>query len=135
MLADASQRSAQMPALAAALRCIAIAVADGDTLTACCDGPGRVVHVTVRVAETDGPAKARPWGSRSKQHLAALCFPQPAVLRPCTTDHYGRTVACVECDGIDASRAAGLTGRRRAVGAAGLASSGVIELSVESKKG
>jgi endonuclease YncB( thermonuclease family) len=92
-----------MPVLAAMLACTVIGVADGDSLTARCDVPGGRVNITVRVAEIDAPEKGQAWGNRSKQHLAALCFQQPAVLRPQTTDRYGRTVARVECDGVDAS--------------------------------
>jgi endonuclease YncB( thermonuclease family) len=88
-----------MPALAAALACFVIGISDGDTLTARCDA----TNVTVRVAEVDAPEKGQGWGNRSKQHLAAPCFQQPAVVRPQTIDRYGRTVARVECDGVDAS--------------------------------
>lgn len=92
-----------MPLLAAALACTIIAIADGDTLTARCNAPDRIVNITVRVAEIDAPEKGQAWGNRSKQHPAALCFEKPAVVKPQTTDRYGRTVARVECDGIDAS--------------------------------
>jgi endonuclease YncB( thermonuclease family) len=61
------------------------------------------VNVTVRVAEIDAPEKAQPWGNRRKQHVAARCFGKPAIVARRTTDRYGRTVARVECDGIDAS--------------------------------
>jgi micrococcal nuclease len=89
-----------MPALAAAaLACVVIGIADGDTLTARCDA----TNITIRLAEIDAPEKGQAWGQRSKQHLAALCFQQPAVVTPRTTDRYGRTVARIECDGVDAS--------------------------------
>jgi endonuclease YncB( thermonuclease family) len=92
-----------MPSLAAMLACTVIGIADGDTLTARCDVPEGKVKVTVRVADIDAPEKAQPWGNRSRQHLAALCFGKEAILAPRTTDRYGRTVARVECDGSDAS--------------------------------
>lgn len=92
-----------MPALAAMLACTVIGIVDGDTLTVRCDVPEGKVYVTVRVAEIDAPEKAQPWGNRSKQNLAALCFGKPAIVAPQTTDRYGRTVARVKCDGTDAS--------------------------------
>ena len=49
------------------------------------------------------PEKGQPWGNRSRQHLAALCFGKPAIVSPRVTDRYGRTVARVECDGVDVS--------------------------------
>lgn len=89
--------------LTVALACIIIGVADGDTLTARCDTAEGKVNITVRVAEIDAPEKGQAWGSRSRQHLAELCFQRVAVVRTRTTDRYGRTVARVECDGTDAS--------------------------------
>jgi endonuclease YncB( thermonuclease family) len=92
-----------MPALAASLACIIIGIADGDTLKARCEMPDGQTNITVRVAEIDAPEKRQAWGQRSRQHLAATCFEKVAVVRPRTTDRYGRTVARVECDGTDAS--------------------------------
>lgn len=92
-----------MPALAALLACTIVAIADGDTLTARCDVPEGKVNITVRVAEIDAPEKGQAFGSRSRQHLAELCHGKPAIVSPRTKDRYGRTVARVECDGIDAS--------------------------------
>src|SRR5688500_6700949 len=46
-------------------------------------------------------------GGSSRQHLAALCFQQRAHVRPIAAnrgvDRYGRTVARVECNGMDAN--------------------------------
>ena len=92
-----------MPSLAAILACTVIGIADGDTLTAACDAPDGKVNVTVRVAEIDAPEKGQAWGNRSRQHLAALCHGKPAIVAMRTTDRYGRAVARVECDGVDAS--------------------------------
>ena len=41
--------------------------------------------------------------TEARQHLAELCFKKQAVEKPQTTDRHGRTVARVECDGIDAN--------------------------------
>jgi len=88
---------------AALLLCLVISISDGDTLTACCDTPRGVENIRVRLAEIDAPEKAQPFGARSKQHLAALCFKKRATLKPQRTDRCQRTVARVECDGADAS--------------------------------
>ncbi len=85
------------------LLCLVVAIADGDTLTVRCGVPGEYQQVKVRLAEIDAPEKAQPFGNRSRQHLAALCFQQQATIRPATTDRYGRTVARVECRGQDAN--------------------------------
>lgn len=85
------------------LLCLVVAIADGDTLTARCGEPGAYEQVKVRLAEIDAPEKAQPFGNRSRQHLASLCFQQEATIRPTTRDRYGRTVARVECRGQDAN--------------------------------
>lgn len=85
------------------LACLVIGIADGDTLTARCDQQTGTENIKVRLAEIDAPEKAQPWGNRSMQHLAELCFKKPATLRVQTTDRYGRTVARVVCGGVDAN--------------------------------
>jgi endonuclease YncB( thermonuclease family) len=93
-----------MPVVAAAaLSCLVIGISDGDTLKARCEELDGKVNITVRLAEIDAPEKGQAWGTRSRQHLAELCHGQSAVLKPRTTDRYGRTVGRVECDGVDAS--------------------------------
>ena len=78
--------------------CLIVGVTDGDTLTARCDQQ----TVKIRLAEIDAPEKAQPFGARSKEHLSDLCFDVEAEVYPQTTDRYGRTVARVTCDGVDA---------------------------------
>lgn len=92
-----------MPALAIA--CLVVAIADGDTLTARCDGEAAPYTVIVRLAEIDAPEKRQAFGAVSKQHLADLCFQKPVELVGSTRDRYGRTVARALCDGIDANAA------------------------------
>ena len=94
-----------LPLLASATprTCLVVGIADGDTLTARCVQPGAYEQVKVRLAEIDAPEKKQPFGERSRQSLAIMCFQCEAVLRPTTIDRYGRTVARVECDGRDAS--------------------------------
>lgn len=76
-----------------------IGITDGDTL--------KVLHdhrtVRIRLAEIDAPEKRQPFGTRSKQSLSALCYGVTADVEPLNLDRYGRTVAHVECRGVDAS--------------------------------
>lgn len=88
-----------------ALLCLVVSVSDGDTLTARCGDPGQFYQVKVRVSAIDAPEKAQPFGQRSRQALADLCFQQPAAITPRGRDRYGRTVADVECRGQDAGQA------------------------------
>jgi endonuclease YncB( thermonuclease family) len=88
---------------AAPRSCLVVGIADGDTLTARCGQPGAYEQVKVRLAEIDAPEKKQPFGERSRQSLASLCFQREAVLRTSTIDRYGRTVARVKCDGRDAN--------------------------------
>lgn len=90
------------------LLCLIVGVSDGDSLTARCptaDAAHPYQQVRVRLAEIDAPERGQPFGRRSRQHLSDLCFKVEAVIRPTATDRYGRTVARVECRGIDASMA------------------------------
>lgn len=85
------------------LLCLVIAITDGDTLKARCGDPDAYQQVTVRLAEIDAPEARQPFGERSRQHLAGLCFQQLATIKAQTTDRYGRTVARVDCRGTDAN--------------------------------
>jgi endonuclease YncB( thermonuclease family) len=85
------------------LTCLVIGIADGDTLTARCETQGGMANIKVRLAEIDAPEKGQPFGNRSRQHLSDLCFKRQSAIRPQSTDRYGRTIAHVECDGIDAN--------------------------------
>jgi endonuclease YncB( thermonuclease family) len=87
------------------LLCAVIAIADGDTLIARCEFSEGALNVKVRLAEIDAPEKAQPWGNRSRQYLAALCFKKPATIKQQSVDRYGRLVGRVLCDGTDANAA------------------------------
>lgn len=76
-----------------------VGVADGDTLTVLAD---KTPH-KIRLAEIDAPEKKQDFGERSKQSLSALCFGQWADVSQGKPDRYGRTVARVKCQGMDAS--------------------------------
>jgi len=93
--------------LALALSCSAradftgkvVAVADGDTLTVLVDRQ----QVKVHLAEIDAPELKQPFGLRSRQSLAELCFGKDAVVREAGRDRYGRTIGRVDCSGTDAN--------------------------------
>src|SRR5262245_61764570 len=95
-------------ALVALLLCTIVGVSDGDTLTARCDAAADAPAQTlkVRLAEVDAPESHQPFGARSREHLAKLCFEHRADIQPITTngglDRYGRTVAHVRCGVHDA---------------------------------
>lgn len=76
-----------------------IGVSDGDTLTVLHDQQ----QIKIRLAEIDAPEKAQPFGARSKQSLSNMCFGKAVEVSPRTLDRYGRTVARVRCDGVDAN--------------------------------
>jgi len=76
-----------------------VAVADGDTLTVLRDSE----QIKVRLVEIDAPEKAQAFGNRSKQSLSDLCFGKTATLDDRGKDRFGRTLAQVTCDGIDAN--------------------------------
>ena len=77
-----------------------VAAADGDTMTLR-DGSERVV---VRLAEIDAPDRTQPYSQVSRRNLETLCRHAKAVeVTPVDTDRYGRTVAHVRCDGVQAN--------------------------------
>ena len=89
--------------VAALLSCLVIGIADGDTLTARCDTASGKLNVKVRLAEIDAPESRQPFGNRSRQHLADTCFRKTARVAGAAQDRYGRLVARVHCDGVDAN--------------------------------
>ena len=94
-----------MPASAAALLCLVVAIHDGDTLTARCGGPGAWRRERVRISAIDAPESRQAFGQRARQGLAQLCFRQQARLYRLGHDHYGRTLAQVHCQGRDVAAA------------------------------
>jgi endonuclease YncB( thermonuclease family) len=88
--------------LAALLLCTVVGISDGDTLVARCKAGTAPATIKVRLAEIDAPERAQPFGQRSRRHLADICFRREAQVEPISTDSYGRTVARVRCDRIDA---------------------------------
>lgn len=78
-----------------------IGISDGDTLTMLVDAK----PLKIRLANIDAPESSQPFGQRSKQHLAALCYGKDATYQAHDIDRYGRTVAIVVCDRVEANRA------------------------------
>jgi endonuclease YncB( thermonuclease family) len=85
------------------LLCLVIGISDGDTLTARCETPSGAQNLKIRLAGIDAPERRQAFGIRSRQHLADLCFRKHAEVRPTASDRYRRTVARVQCNGIDAN--------------------------------
>ena len=76
-----------------------VSVADGDTITVLRDR----TQVKVRLLEIDAPEKAQAFGTKSKESLSEMCFGKTAELADKGKDRYGRTLARVTCDGVDAN--------------------------------
>ena len=76
-----------------------VAVADGDTLTVLQERE----QIKIRLVWIDAPEKAQPFGNRAKQSLAELCLGEVAQVAEQGKDRYGRTLAQVTCNGIDAN--------------------------------
>jgi len=87
------------PAAAEQITGRVVAIQDGDTLTVLVDRR----QVKVRMVEIDAPEKAQAFGNRSKQSLSDLCFNKTTKLDDKGKDRYGRTLARVTCDGVDAN--------------------------------
>ena len=76
-----------------------VGVSDGDTITVLRDR----TQVKVRLLEIDAPEKAQAFGTKSKESLSEMCFGKTAELADKGKDRYGRTLARVTCDGVDAN--------------------------------
>ena len=59
----------------------------------------------IRLAAIDAPEKYQPFGNRSKQQLADICFSQQASVEVKDKDRYGRLVGIVTCDEVNANEA------------------------------
>lgn len=77
-----------------------IRIADGDTLTVLKDR----TQIKIRLGEIDAPESKQAYGKRSKESLEQLCAGKYVTYEKQDTDRYGRVVARVTCDGIDANR-------------------------------
>lgn len=77
-----------------------IGIADGDTLTVLENNK----PLKIRLANIDAPERKQAFGERSRQSLSELCFKKDATYEIRNIDRYGRTVAVVYCDGVEANR-------------------------------
>jgi endonuclease YncB( thermonuclease family) len=78
-----------------------IAITDGDSLTLLV---GSRTQLKIRLAGIDAPELRQPYGTRSKQHLAALAHGRSARVSSTKRDRWGRTVGRVlinECERPD----------------------------------
>lgn len=76
-----------------------VGITDGDTLTILVNRES----FKVRLAEIDAPESKQPFGTRSRQSLAAICHRKPAQVTWKSRDRYKRIIGQVECAGIDAN--------------------------------
>lgn len=77
-----------------------IGISDGDTMTLLVDS----TPVKIRLANIDAPEKKQPFGQKSKESLSDICWGTDATFDTQTIDRYGRTVAVVFCNGIEANK-------------------------------
>ena len=80
------------------LFCLVVAVTDGDTLRASCDGQ----EVRVRLVDIDAPERRQAFGARARQYLSSLYGVQPEIQWR-SKDRYGRVLGRVRCRGRDAN--------------------------------
>ena len=76
-----------------------IGVTDGDTVKVLVGSRS----VTVRLDGIDAPETGQAFGSRSKQALSTLVFGKTATVLKTGEDRYGRTLAVIIADGINAN--------------------------------
>jgi endonuclease YncB( thermonuclease family) len=84
--------------------CLVVGIIDGDTLDVLCGQPEQHEVVRIRLANIDAPERGQPFYHQSKDHLSRTCSGLNAMVRPePQAPTYGRQIARVECEGIDAS--------------------------------
>jgi micrococcal nuclease len=76
-----------------------IGVLDGDTIVILENG--KPFHI--RLANIDAPEKSQAFGQASKKSLSDLCYAKDAQYAAEKHDKYGRTIATVTCDGVEAN--------------------------------
>jgi endonuclease YncB( thermonuclease family) len=86
-------------AFAESLEGTVVKIADGDTLTILVDQQ----QIKVRLSDIDAPERKQPFGARSRQHLASICYNQLAEINNHGKDRYGRVIGRVQCAGKDAN--------------------------------
>jgi endonuclease YncB( thermonuclease family) len=76
-----------------------VSVHDGDTLTVLVEKR----QVKVRLMDIDAPELRQPFGTRSRESLAEMCFGKIASVDVRGRDRYKRTIGRVTCAGTDAN--------------------------------
>lgn len=76
-----------------------VGVSDGDTIKVLGDDRS---HFRVRLSQIDAPESKQAFGTKAKMALAKVCFGKRAALSKEGVDDYGRVLARVRCDGVDA---------------------------------
>ena len=76
-----------------------VGVHDGDSVTLLLPDNAQL---KIRVAFLDAPELSQAFGYRAKQAMSELVFSKEIAVYPHTIDRYGRTVAVVYVDGVDA---------------------------------
>lgn len=76
-------------------------ITDGDTLTLLTPSKEQL---KVRLNQIDAPESSQAFGQKSKEALSHLCVQKNATLTHTNKDRYGRTLADVNCAGVDANR-------------------------------
>ena len=76
-----------------------IGINDGDTMTLLVEGK----PLKIRLANIDAPEKKQAFGQKSKESLSDICWNTDATFEAQTIDRYGRTVAVVTCNGVEAN--------------------------------
>jgi len=79
------------------IRARVIHVADGDTFTVLWNGEPRVI----RIRGIDAPETGQPFGTKAAWALKTMVLDRTVTLRTYEQDRYGRTIADVECGGVN----------------------------------
>lgn len=87
------------PSMAGQLAGKVIGISDGDTLKLLTSDRQQV---KVRLSQIDAPESRQAFGNQSRQELARICFGKSAFLDVEGEDRYGRKLARVRCEGVDA---------------------------------
>lgn len=78
---------------------LVVGISDGDTIKVLSKDRAQF---RVRLSQIDAPESKQAFGTKSKQALASICFGRRATLSKEGVDRYGRVLARVRCDGVDA---------------------------------
>jgi micrococcal nuclease len=76
-----------------------IGISDGDTMTLLVDNK----QLKIRLANIDAPESKQSFGQSSKKSLSDICWGTNATYETQTVDRYGRSVAVVFCNGVEAN--------------------------------